>query len=82
MKSPAWDDRLFANPNGEFEMRTQAIHPHSAVWLLILVAAVLVGFFILTAKPAAQPPVPEAKAQSETVKHAQPGSHPVDDTRG
>ena len=50
-------------------MRTQAIRPHSTIWLLILIALTVIGFFMVTVKPAAQ--APEITTQAETVQPEQ-----------
>jgi len=48
----------------EIGMRTQAVHSHLAIWLLLLFAAIVVGFFMTTVKPAAQAPdAPVAASQ-------------------
>ena len=37
-------------------MKAQTVRNHTILWLLVLLAAIVVGFFMATVKPAAQAP--------------------------
>ena len=45
-------------------MKAQTVRNHTIVWALLLLAAIVIGFFMLTVKPAAQ--APDAADQTTT----------------
>jgi hypothetical protein len=50
----------------DFKVRTQTIRPHFGVWLLL--AVIVIGFLMATAKPVARVPSPEINSQSEAIQ--------------
>ena len=59
---------IVVNSVGDINVRTQTIRSHFAVWPLLLLAVIVLGFFMMTVKPAAQAPVPEINSQSEPIQ--------------
>ena len=59
-------------------MKTQAIRSHHVLWVLLLLAAIVIGFFILTVKPVAQAPNTPANAVTEGSQSGQ--AQPADST--
>jgi hypothetical protein len=47
-------------------MKTQSMRSQHILWLLLLTAAFVIGFFMLTVKPAAQ--APDGPAKGETAQ--------------